>query len=62
MTRDQLARRFADLVDDDELLRRAIAYLEARETGSLQIHVVRGQVEGLDDRGIYRRRGRNPVR
>lgn len=62
MTREQLATRFANLVDDDELLRRAIAFLEARKTGSFEFHCVEGRPQGLDERGIYRRRGKTAVR
>ena len=60
--REQLARRFADLVDDDEMLRRAIAFLEGKETGSLEFHCTEGRPQVLHDRGMYRRPRKSALR
>jgi hypothetical protein len=60
--RPTLARRLAELLDDDELLRRAIAFLEAGKTGSLQMHVHQGRVLVLDELETYRKPGRSAVR
>ena len=65
MTRATLALRFADLLDDDEGLRLAVAFLEsARGTphpGQLQWHVsATGTVQGPDTSRYHRRSAKKP--
>jgi hypothetical protein len=62
MTREQLARHLAQLVDDDEVLRKIVTFLESRATGQVLWHVLRGQVQGADCNDMYRKRSKPVVR
>jgi hypothetical protein len=60
--REQLAHKLADLVDDEEVLRALVAFLERRATGQVLWHVLRGQVQGADCNDMYRKRSKPVVR
>jgi hypothetical protein len=56
---EDLARALAALLADEEILRRVGAFLGAPETGQVTLHVVRGEVAGVNCAAMYRRRWRS---